>query len=105
MTIYRVLVSLEIEADNEDDAAREAMVIDPTMVIEAITGIGAGKSMTKPILDIRFTGKRVTVDFAQNNPRSGPGSTRYDVTVDDRTILINLFPEEVMRWLGKMINK
>jgi hypothetical protein len=36
---YRVLISLEIDADDENTTAQEAMVIvtDPTMVIESIT--------------------------------------------------------------------
>jgi hypothetical protein len=40
---YRVVISLEIEAENEDAAMREAMsiVTDDTMVIEAITEIKA----------------------------------------------------------------
>jgi len=36
---YHIAISLEVAADDEEEAAREAMtkVIDPTMVIEAIT--------------------------------------------------------------------
>jgi hypothetical protein len=39
MKSYRVEISLEVAADDEEEAASEAMtkVIDPTMVIEAIT--------------------------------------------------------------------
>jgi hypothetical protein len=39
MKTYHVAISLEVAADDEEEAAREAMtkVIDPTMVIEAIT--------------------------------------------------------------------
>jgi hypothetical protein len=39
MKTYHVAISLEVAADDKEEAAREAMtkVIDPTMVIEAIT--------------------------------------------------------------------
>jgi hypothetical protein len=39
MKTYHVAISLEVAADDEEEAAREAMtkVIDSTMVIETIT--------------------------------------------------------------------
>jgi len=45
MKSYRVAISLEVAADDEEEAAREAMtkVIDPTMVIEAITELHGHK--------------------------------------------------------------
>ena len=41
MKSYHVAISLEVAADDKEEAAREAMtkVIDPTMVIEAITEV------------------------------------------------------------------
>jgi hypothetical protein len=41
MKTYHIAISLEVAADDKEEAAREAMtkVIDPTMVIEAITEV------------------------------------------------------------------
>ena len=45
MKSYHVAISLEVAADDKEEAAREAMtkVIDPTMVIEAITELHGHK--------------------------------------------------------------
>jgi hypothetical protein len=41
MAIYRVIVSLEVEADDEDGACKEAMdiVTDSSMIIESVVEI------------------------------------------------------------------
>jgi hypothetical protein len=41
MKIYRLIISIEVEADDEDAAFKEARneISDPTMIIEAITEI------------------------------------------------------------------
>lgn len=51
----------------------------------------------KPIAEIQHHGKCVRIDFAR---RQKGVTIRYDVVVDDQTVLSAVFGEEVMRWLA-----
>lgn len=51
----------------------------------------------KPILDVQHRGKRVSVQFAV---RQKGIAMRYEIFLDDRPIQVDLFAEEVMRWLA-----
>src|SRR5579862_5245254 len=56
----------------------------------------------KPILDISHRGKRIRVQFAA---RQKGVAMRYDIFLEDRAIQLDLFAEEVMRWLADALHE
>jgi hypothetical protein len=56
----------------------------------------------KPILDVLHRGKRIRVDFAVTQKGLG---MRYNIILDDQPIQVDLFPEEVMRWLADSMHE
>jgi hypothetical protein len=70
-----------------------------------IASIGSSGRMTtmaiKPILDVPHRGKRIRVQFAL---RQGI-AMRYDIFLDDKPIQVDLFAEEVMRWLADTMHE
>lgn len=56
----------------------------------------------KPVTQFFMNGKLVLIDFAHIN---GNGSIRYSITVNGRVTHNNLFPEEVIRWMSKVITE
>ena len=56
----------------------------------------------KPILDVPHRGKRIRVQFAV---RQKGIAMRYDIFLDDNPIQVDLFAEEVMRWLADAIHE
>jgi hypothetical protein len=56
----------------------------------------------KPILDISYRGKRIRVHFAV---RQKGIAMRYDIFLDDERIQVDLFAEEVMRWLADLMHE
>ena len=57
---------------------------------------------TKPILDLTDRGKRIRIEFAA---RQLGISIRYDIFVDDQPVQVDLFAEEVMRWLAGALHE
>ncbi|WP_024516090.1 hypothetical protein [Bradyrhizobium sp. Tv2a-2] len=53
--------------------------------------------VTKPILEVSHRGKRIRVQFAV---RQKGIAMRYDIFLEDEVIQVDLFAEEVMRWLA-----
>jgi hypothetical protein len=56
----------------------------------------------KPIIDIKYCGKRVRVQFALEKKGI---AMRYDIIVNDRPVKVGVFAEEVMRWLGEAMHQ
>jgi hypothetical protein len=52
----------------------------------------------KPIVEIQQPGRCIVVSFAPVTSMVGP--MKYNVYVNDRSVLNGAFAEEVMRWLG-----
>jgi hypothetical protein len=71
-----------------------------------MASIGASGRMTemaiKPILDVPHRGKRIRVQFAV---RQKGIAMRYDIFLDDNPIQVDLFAEEVMRWLADAMHE
>jgi hypothetical protein len=55
----------------------------------------------KPILDVPHRGKRIRVHFAV---RQKGIAMRYDIFLDDEPVQVDLFAEEVMRWLAEAMH-
>jgi hypothetical protein len=55
----------------------------------------------KPIIDVQHCGKRVRIEFALE--RKGI-ATKYDILVNDKPVKTAVFAEEVIRWLGNMMD-
>ncbi len=55
---------------------------------------------TKPIIDVRSCGKRITVEFTREHKGI---CMKYDIIVDGKPIKVGAFAEEVMRWLGSAL--
>jgi hypothetical protein len=55
----------------------------------------------KPILDVLHRGKRITVQFAA---RQKTIAMKYDVFIDNEPVELDLFAEEVMRWLADVMS-
>jgi hypothetical protein len=56
----------------------------------------------KPILDVSHRGKRIRVELA-GWQKGVP--MRYDILLDETPIQIDLFAEEVMRWLADAMHE
>jgi hypothetical protein len=71
-----------------------------------IASIGSSGRLTtmaiKPILDVPHRGKRIRVQFAV---RQKGIAMRYDIFLDDKPIQVDLFAEEVMRWLADAMHE
>jgi len=56
----------------------------------------------KPILDVLYRGKRIRVQFAARQKRI---AMKYDIFLDDQPVQLDLFAEEVMRWLAEVMSE
>ena len=56
----------------------------------------------KPILDVPHRGKRIRVQFAV---RQKGIAMRYDIFLEDDPIQVDLFAEEVIRWLADAMHE
>ena len=56
----------------------------------------------KPVLDVSHRGKQIRVQFAV---RQKGIAMRYDIFLDDQPIQVDLFAEEVMRWLADAMHE
>jgi hypothetical protein len=54
----------------------------------------------KPILDVLHRGRRITVQFAA---RQKTIAMKYDVFLNNEPVEVDLFAEEVMRWLADVM--
>lgn len=57
---------------------------------------------TKPVLDVSHRGRRIRVQFAV---RQKGIAMRYDIFLEDEPIQVDLFAEEVMRWLADALHE
>jgi hypothetical protein len=51
----------------------------------------------KPILEVSHCGRRIKVQFAV---RQRGIAMKYDIFLEDQPVQVDLFAEEVMRWLA-----
>jgi hypothetical protein len=56
----------------------------------------------KPIIDVRYRGKHVQVQFALEHTGT---VVRYNIIADGRPVRVRVFAEEVMRWLGDAMHE
>jgi hypothetical protein len=56
----------------------------------------------KPILDVLHRGRRIRVQFAA---RQKTIAMKYDVFLDNQPAELDLFAEEVMRWLADVMSE
>ncbi len=56
----------------------------------------------KPIIDVQYHGKHITVQFARDHAGI---AVKYDIVVNDKPVRIGAFAEEVMRWLGEAMHE
>lgn len=56
----------------------------------------------KPIIDVLHCGKRIRVEFALEHRGI---AARYNILVNDKPVQVGVFAEEVMRWLGGLMDQ